>query len=436
MVLYSTLPFLFNLIRQDEGQLQQLKARAFLVDMEEGVIHGLLRGPFSSLFDEALVITDVSGSGNNWARGHEVYGELHGSLIADTVSRALEDCDSPQVGQAAFQTSNTVYPQAFLFVHSLGGGTGSGLGTKCLEMMADLHPQLARLVCAVSPGNTDDVITSPYNTALALRELRQHATCVLPVCNDSLSQVKGAHSVDSAMPFAHANGAAAQMIAHLTSSVRFSGPLDIDVLDLNSNLVPYRGLQFLFSAFSPLVSKLHRQQETHRSQEAKIRASQFRHSDIRLATRCSDLMLDILSPSHQLLDVHPKVSTCLASAFLLRGECPIGNIIQRLDRGSTRLGICSIPPPEQGVPTAHLFVMIRLQVASLLCLLNSCAIRQHFSRVLGRFMKLYSKRAHLHHYTEFTEKAVFDAAAESLKSLIEDYEPTKDKPADSLQHML
>ncbi|XP_026189770.1 tubulin epsilon chain [Cyclospora cayetanensis] len=157
--------------RQDEGQLQQLKARAFLVDMEEGVIHGLLRGPFSSLFDEALVITDVSGSGNN------------------------------------------------------------------------------------CPGNTDDVITSPYNTALALRELRQHATCVLPVCNDSLSQVKGAHSVDSAMPFAHANGAAAQMIAHLTSSVRFSGPLDIDVLDLNSNLVPYRGLQFLFSAFSPLFTE-------------------------------------------------------------------------------------------------------------------------------------------------------------------------------------
>lgn len=55
--------------------------------------------------------------------------------------------------------------------------------------MADLHPQLARLVCAVSPGDTDDVVTSPYNATLALHELRQHATCVIPVCNDALTQV-------------------------------------------------------------------------------------------------------------------------------------------------------------------------------------------------------------------------------------------------------
>lgn len=124
-------------------------------------------------------------------------------------------------------TAANAPPQAFLFVHSLGGGTGSGLGTKCLEskrvpawlcccllfqmitgfyddegfqrfvtkrsvfcaVMADLHPQLGRFACVVSPGDTDDVITSPYNAALALEKLHQYATCVLPLCNDSLTQV-------------------------------------------------------------------------------------------------------------------------------------------------------------------------------------------------------------------------------------------------------
>lgn len=34
--------------------------------MEEGVVHRLLRGPLSALFDDTLLITDVSGAGNNW----------------------------------------------------------------------------------------------------------------------------------------------------------------------------------------------------------------------------------------------------------------------------------------------------------------------------------------------------------------------------------
>lgn len=40
--------------------------QALLVDMEEGVVHRLLRGPLKSLFDDTLLITDVSGAGNNW----------------------------------------------------------------------------------------------------------------------------------------------------------------------------------------------------------------------------------------------------------------------------------------------------------------------------------------------------------------------------------
>ncbi|KAG6557991.1 hypothetical protein Mapa_000170 [Marchantia paleacea] len=46
--------------------IQCLKARAVLIDMEEGVVNQLLKGPLSELFDEKQYITDNSGSGNNW----------------------------------------------------------------------------------------------------------------------------------------------------------------------------------------------------------------------------------------------------------------------------------------------------------------------------------------------------------------------------------
>ena len=35
--------------------------------MEEGVVSELLRGPLSEVFDHRQLITDVSGSGNNWS---------------------------------------------------------------------------------------------------------------------------------------------------------------------------------------------------------------------------------------------------------------------------------------------------------------------------------------------------------------------------------
>ena len=38
------------------------------MDMEEGVVNELLRGPLGEVFDHQQLITDVSGSGNNWCR--------------------------------------------------------------------------------------------------------------------------------------------------------------------------------------------------------------------------------------------------------------------------------------------------------------------------------------------------------------------------------
>jgi len=40
-----------------------------------------------------------------------------------------------------------------------------------------------RFVTAVFPSDDDDVITSPYNSVLAMKQLADHADCVLPVEN-------------------------------------------------------------------------------------------------------------------------------------------------------------------------------------------------------------------------------------------------------------
>eukprot|EP00658_Telonema_sp_P-2_P023443 TRINITY_DN19396_c0_g1_i12.p1 TRINITY_DN19396_c0_g1~~TRINITY_DN19396_c0_g1_i12.p1 ORF type:complete len:152 (+),score=40.65 TRINITY_DN19396_c0_g1_i12:136-591(+) len=88
-----------------------LKARAVVVDMECGVVNEMMSGPLGELFDSRQLITDVSGAGNNWAHGHEVYGPQYLDTLRESFRRSSEFCDSLQ---------------SFFLLHSLGGGTGSG----------------------------------------------------------------------------------------------------------------------------------------------------------------------------------------------------------------------------------------------------------------------------------------------------------------------
>ena len=62
-------------------------------------------------------------------------------------------------------------------------GTGSGVGTFILNLLEDEYPDVYRFVTAVYPSLDDDVITSPYNSVLAMRQLTDHADCVLPIEN-------------------------------------------------------------------------------------------------------------------------------------------------------------------------------------------------------------------------------------------------------------
>jgi tubulin epsilon len=143
--------------------------------MENGVIDKkILGGELKDIFEARQCISDQSGAGNNWAMGHHEWGPKYKDEIEEKVRAAVEKCDSLQ---------------GFFFLHSLGGGTGSGLGTYILKDLADLYPSVFRFSTCVFPSNDDDVVTSPYNAMLSLSELIEHADCVLPVDNQALFDI-------------------------------------------------------------------------------------------------------------------------------------------------------------------------------------------------------------------------------------------------------
>lgn len=74
-----------------KGKICSLKARAFLMDMEEAVVCEILQGPLRGVFDSKQLITNISGSGNNWIVDHKVVGSLYEEQILEKLkdSRAL-----------------------------------------------------------------------------------------------------------------------------------------------------------------------------------------------------------------------------------------------------------------------------------------------------------------------------------------------------------
>eukprot|EP01032_Pedospumella_encystans_P030755 gene30755-34708_t len=108
-----------------------MKARALLIDMESGPLKETMRSPLGSLFEDTQFVTDAGeyGSGNNFARGHFMYGPEYRNKFEEGIRRNAEHCDSLQT---------------FLVTHSLGGGTGSGVGTYMLEMLSEEYPKICR----------------------------------------------------------------------------------------------------------------------------------------------------------------------------------------------------------------------------------------------------------------------------------------------------
>ena len=388
-------------------KIKNLKARAILVDMEEGVVNELLDGHLREIFDNKQLITDVSGSGNNWATGNKEYGLRYKEKILEHVRKAAELCDCLQ---------------CFFIIHSMGGGTGSGLGTAILSLLADEFPDVYRFVIPVYPSGDDDVITSPYNTVLAMNVLTEHADCVLPVNNQSLldicakiqqalpqkkhskrnDNVSSGPSSGKSKPFDEMNNIVANVILNMTSSARFEGSLNVDLNEIAMNLVPFPKLHYLVSSISPLyVAK-----------------------DVGIyARRLDQAFNDLFSKSHQLMVSDPQRSLYLACALLVRGKnVQLSDMRKNITRLSSNLcfanwnqegwktGLCSVPPVGQQY--------------SMLALANNTCIRHSFSDIKAQFLKLYTRKAHLHHYDKVDgfDRSIFEESISSLTEIVKSYD--------------
>ena len=82
-------------------------------------------GAFGAIFRPDNFVFGQSGAGNNWAKGHYTEGAELVDSVLDVVRKEAEGCDCLQ---------------GFQLTHSLGGGTGSGMGTLLISKVREEFP--------------------------------------------------------------------------------------------------------------------------------------------------------------------------------------------------------------------------------------------------------------------------------------------------------
>ncbi|KAF4722583.1 Tubulin gamma-1 chain, partial [Perkinsus olseni] len=81
--------------------------------------------------------------------------------------------------------------EGFMLLHSIAGGTGSGMGSYLLETLSDRYPKKLLQTYSVFPmlTETSDVVVQPYNSVLTLKRLALNADAVVVLDNTALNRI-------------------------------------------------------------------------------------------------------------------------------------------------------------------------------------------------------------------------------------------------------
>ena len=150
-------------------------SRAVLVDFEPGTMDSVRSGPYGQIFRPHNFVFGQSGAGNNWAKGHCTEGAEVIDSVLDVARKEAESCDCLQ---------------GFQLMHSLGGGTGSGLGTLLISKIREEYPDRIMTTFSVVPSpKVSDTAVKPYNCTLSVHQLVENTDETFGIDNEALYDI-------------------------------------------------------------------------------------------------------------------------------------------------------------------------------------------------------------------------------------------------------
>jgi len=370
--------------------------RAILMDLEPGTMDSVRAGPFGQLFRPDNFVFGQTGAGNNWAKGHYTEGAELIDCVLDVVRKEAEGCDCLQ---------------GFQLVHSLGGGTGSGMGTLLISKIREEYPDRIMETFSVIPSpKVSDTVVEPYNAVLSFHQLVENADEVMMMDNEALYDICFRTLKLTTPTYGDLNHLVSAAMSGVTCCIRFPGQLNCDLRKIAVNMIPFPRLHFFMTGFAPLTSRGSQQYRaltvpelTQQMFDAKnmMCAADPRHGRYLTATSLFRGRMSTKEVDEQMLNVQNKNS----SYFV---EWIPNNI---------KSSVCDIPP--KGLKMAVAFLG------------NSTAIQEMFKRVAEYFTGMFRRKAFLHWYTgEGMDEMEFTEAESNMNDLVSEYQQYQDATAE------
>jgi len=384
----------------NEGEMAASKyvPRAVLVDLEPGTMDAIRSGKYGKMFRPDNFVFGQSGAGNNWAKGHYTEGAELVECVLDVVRKEAEKCECLQ---------------GFQLTHSLGGGTGSGMGTLLISKIREEFPDRIMSSFSVVPSpKVSDTVVEPYNATLSVHQLVENTDETFCIDNEALYDICFRTLKLNSPTYSDLNHLVSATMSGITTCLRFPGQLNADLRKLAVNMVPFPRLHFFMPGFAPLTAR---------------GSQQYR------ALTIPELTQQMFDAKNMMTACNPIHGRYLTVAAIFRGQVSMKEIDQQIMSmqskhsanfvewipNNVKVAVCDVAPI--GMKMAATFIG------------NSTAIQEVFKRISEQFSAMFRRRAFLHWYTgEGMDEMEFTEAESNMHDLINEYQQYQDATVDDV----
>jgi len=293
--------------------------------------------------------------------------------------------------------------QGFQITHSLGGGTGSGMGTLLVTKIREQYPEKIMSTFSVVPSpKVSNAVVEPYNATLSIHQLIENTDSVVCIDNDALHEICNKSLGVSTPTYTDLNKLVSSVMSGVTCSLRFPGQLNSDLRKLAVNLIPFPRLHFFLVGVAPLTHK---------------QSLNFDKPNV------AELTQQIFEPLNMMAACDPRKGKYLTASVLFRGAISTNDVEDQIIKAhqknnalfvpwipnNIKSSVCNIPPI--GLEMSATFIA------------NSTSIKALFQRVATQFTAMFRRKAFVHWYLEEgMEENEFTEAESNMHDLISEYQ--------------
>jgi len=370
--------------------------RAILMDLEPGTMDSVRAGQYGNIFRPDNFVFGQSGAGNNWAKGHYTEGAELIDSVLDVVRKEAEGCECLQ---------------GFQITHSLGGGTGSGMGTLLIAKIREEYPDRIMCTFSVFPSpKVSDTVVEPYNATLSIHQLVENADEVMVIDNEALYDICFRTLKLTTPTYGDLNHLVSAAMSGVTCGLRFPGQLNGDLRKLAVNLIPFPRLHFFMIGFAPLTA---RSSQTYR------------------ALSVAELTTQMFDAKNMMCASDPRHGRYLTASALFRGKMSTKEVDEQMVNVQNKNSSYFVEWIPNNIKSSVCDVAPANLKMAVTFLGNSTSIMEMFKRVIEQFTLMFRRKAFLHWYTgEGMDEMEFTEAESNLNDLVSEYQQYQDAGID------